>query len=485
LPAPADQPILRVHWAGIKALRADTNATHLLSIWDMPETARLREQTLDKLALASWRLLEAGGSTNDALRLLRPLLDHIIEEECYFEMHSNNPALGFVFAIRLDDEKATIWDTNLAQIIESQGDATLSRSSSGWTVSSKRLPTSIQMIRSGGWMALSGGLQTEQVPNLGWAGQSATGPLLVVEFDSTRLLSTRDLLGGRIQIGCSNDSVRTTGSLRFRQHMFDVLPAWKLPTGILDGALTSFTALRGVESGLTELMKSLGAQTVAGQVFLWSLEGSLTQTYGAIPVVDSVEVVSGISPNIMNRVNSFAGTNELLGFRKSTQYTGLEWTGLPFLSPFIQATTLDGQDYVVLGLFSPRKPSSPPQELLEAIAQQDLVCYDWELTGIRIQQWLYIFQFLRFVTSLPQLPDDSASLVFLKALTPKLGNCVTRLVREKNGEVSLTRQSGVGFTALELHLLADWLESPSFPFGVHTLPANSTGKTNGSPAGPR
>jgi len=37
--------------------------------------------------------------------------------------------------------------------------------------------------------------------------------------------------------------------------------------------------------------------------------------------------------------------------------------------------------------------------------------------------------------------------------------------------LTFARKSTLGFTALELHLLADWLESPRFPHGLHTFPA--------------
>jgi hypothetical protein len=43
------------------------------------------------------------------------------------------------------------------------------------------------------------------------------------------------------------------------------------------------------------------------------------------------------------------------------------------------------------------------------------------------------------------------------------------VVQADSGRLVFTRTSTVGFTALELHLLADWMESPQFPRGLHTL----------------
>jgi hypothetical protein len=43
------------------------------------------------------------------------------------------------------------------------------------------------------------------------------------------------------------------------------------------------------------------------------------------------------------------------------------------------------------------------------------------------------------------------------------------MARTGPAQLDFTRQSTVGFNALELHLLADWLESPQFPHGLHTF----------------
>jgi hypothetical protein len=60
-------------------------------------------------------------------------------------------------------------------------------------------------------------------------------------------------------------------------------------------------------------------------------------------------------------------------------------------------------------------------------------------------------------------------MAWLTAAAPKLGNCVTAVTKTGPGQLSFLRQSGAGLTALELHLLADWLESPQFPCGLHTF----------------
>src|SRR5260221_2583748 len=49
--------IARVHWLGKKRISAETNAAYFMTVWNLPESARLEAQTLHKLATAPLRLL--------------------------------------------------------------------------------------------------------------------------------------------------------------------------------------------------------------------------------------------------------------------------------------------------------------------------------------------------------------------------------------------------------------------------------------------
>src|SRR5258708_4284831 len=54
------ETVARVHWLGKKRMAAQTNAAYLIALWNLPESAKLETQTLDRLALA----LTMGQSTN-------------------------------------------------------------------------------------------------------------------------------------------------------------------------------------------------------------------------------------------------------------------------------------------------------------------------------------------------------------------------------------------------------------------------------------
>ena len=61
------------------------------------------------------------------------------------------------------------------------------------------------------------------------------------------------------------------------------------------------------------------------------------------------------------------------------------------------------------------------------------------------------------------MTGTAAGTLWLKALEQHLGETTTSAIRDGPQQLVLERRSTLGFNALELHLLADWLESPQFP----------------------
>ena len=49
-PADTGNVVARIHWLGKKKLASDRTAARLMTIWNLPESANLEAQTLDKLA---------------------------------------------------------------------------------------------------------------------------------------------------------------------------------------------------------------------------------------------------------------------------------------------------------------------------------------------------------------------------------------------------------------------------------------------------
>jgi hypothetical protein len=142
------------------------------------------------------------------------------------------------------------------------------------------------------------------------------------------------------------------------------------------------------------------------------------------------------------------------------------------LSPELQLHASGGVECIYGSTFpsgSTNLPPLPDALTEEILSVKKLVYYDWEITGQRIGGWLYFGQALRVMLHKPQLPHRSGSVAWMAAAASKLGNCVTEVTQMEPRHLSLVRKSGVGLNSIELHLLADWFESPDFPRGLNTL----------------
>src|SRR5262249_21785089 len=102
--------------------------------------------------------------------------------------------------------------------------------------------------------------------------------------------------------------------------------------------------------------------------------------------------------------------------------------------------------------------------------------YDRELTGPRTLAWLLMGQAARLMWFKAQLPAESLGNEWIRAICSKLGNSTTFGLKTLSSQLSFTRASSIGLTSDEIHLLADWLESPHFPTGLHTFEAPSPHK---------
>ena len=154
--APKAETVARIHWLGKKRIAAETNAAYLMGLWNLPESEKLKEQTLNKLSSAPWRLWKGGTETNAApTALLRALLDDLLEEESYLEARSvTNQPVEIVFAIRLSAERAGLWHTNLAAVTESLTGERSTPTEGGWSLKKHDAPDLIELARAGDWMVV-------------------------------------------------------------------------------------------------------------------------------------------------------------------------------------------------------------------------------------------------------------------------------------------------------------------------------------------
>lgn len=469
-----------------------------MGIWRLPESARLEAQTLDKLATAPWRVLLHNSDTNVPSALLRPLLDDLVEEECYLEMRqpTNQPA-QLVFAVHAGKDRTTLWEKNLGMVFESlTGVKPAPKSPGGWSLKKHHTPNLIELAHAGDWTVLGLGQESnplmdnvlKRIQNDPHCFKSATNYWLEIDLDPARAiagLSERWSLPAsitRIQafaIG-KGENVHTRGTLQLGEPIQGPQVPWVIPTNLIHEPLIGFTAIRGLASwaSASKLWNKLEPGPPPSQVFFWAVDGVPYQSYFAATVPDTSNRVYRFSAQLQERANPWLAQHGMGVIQQATNGNGFDWVGVPFMMPHVRVVPVGNQDFVYGGFFPIKLTNPPPPaELLrEVFKHTNLLSYDWEFTPARIQGWIDISQLARIGLHRPQLPPGSAGMKWLKELQLRLGNCGTRWSTEKDDQISFTRESSLGLAGIELHLLVDWLESPSFPENLYSLAAESQPK---------
>lgn len=488
------ETVARIHWLGKKRLARETNAAYFMGIWNLPESTRLEGQTLDKLAVAPWRFWKGEAAVTNAPRaLLRPLLEDLVQEESYFEVsHARSQPGELALAIRLTDDRAGLWQMNLATALESLTGLRVSPSLAGhvgWSLKKHDPPNLIELARVGDWMLVAAGHNTNallrdmmvRIERDGAPfGPRTTNYWIEASLDLRRVSEALGLgwelpkAWPQISLAVIGDgeNVRSRGELTFPEPLSLELEPWNIPTNLVRDPLVSFSAIRGIRPWLASLdfWKEFTSGLVPNQFFTWAQQGAPMQTYLAVPVAESSNHLRSATPVILKRGNDWLATNGMGRLEPLSGRSGVVWGGGPFVAPRLESVSAPEGDFIFAGLWDRLPSSNPtPPELLEGVVgHPNLVYYDWEITQTRLDAWIYLGQVFRLVSQKAQLPKTSASMAWFTAAGSKLGNSVTVVTASGSQRLSFVRKSSAGLTAFELHLLADWLESPQFPRGFHT-----------------
>lgn len=482
---PATDRVAGIHWAGKKRVMSDTNFTSLAEIWLLPEAARLEAQTLDKLALAPWRQITDVTRwlrvTNYAslvqehpqARLLRPLLQEAIEEETRFEIwRGTNQPTECAVGTRLAASRAAAWETNLAAIRQGLPGLTVQiASTNGWTIvgwselaanrAYNRLLADIRTQRK----AES---RSNELASVLIDLQHLAGPLLKNERISTNLPLVSLTVTGDGQ----NLRTRGTAECKFAPPL--QLDTWLAPTNLIKGPISSFTAFRGFRPFLegNSWLKYYLFDPVPNQLFSWSMPISGSHFFTAFPRPGVGFWLQTSGPDVPSKSLAWL-TNYARGLIEyNKEHNGLAWRPMPMFAPILEAKQDASSEYLLFRTGGPLPPvgRKPPEELFLKLTN-NVVYYDWEVTEQKVTQWFLLAQSLRMTFWHQQIWRDSPSTKFLVAAAPKLRPTATEITRSSDTTFAIARRSDTGFTAVELHILADWLESPDFPKGFHTFMA--------------
>jgi len=515
--APVPETVMQVHWQGMKQISADTNATNFMSVWQLPPTTELLAQTFDKLS--RW---PGNRATNAASARLRPLLDDLVASEFYLEvsavtnsqLSTLNPAKGvaptglyapqLLLAIRLPAGRAGFWRTNLADAMEARTGVRPIPTGDGWVLSQSPASNRREFAFVGEWTFVGWAMGTNISPTefaariIHEGANSKTNVWLEADLNLPRFIrlfssSAKEEGGGHVENASTLNSqlstlpfsdlhltvageagdVVTRATMDLARPLAAPLPAWDIPTNLIRGSLTSFTAVRGFCPWLAGLAawQKLQLNPPPDQAFFWAQEGVPILTYCAAPLPAASNHLAQLAGLLVGQGNRWLATHGEGSFQWQTNPPNLTWSGVPILLPFLKPARLQQHEYIVGGLCPlATNASLPSAEFLKPLTggSTDLVYYQTEQTGQRITDGVFVNQLLRLIFHRSQLPGYTAASFWLKTAGPRLGDTTTVVTRMEAQQLSLIRHSTLGLTALELHLLADWLESPRFPSGMYS-----------------
>jgi len=531
--APATENLARMHWLGLQQISLDTNSAQVMSVWRLPQTAALVAQALDKFSrwpgqgatnaasallrpllddlVSSETYLEIRAPTSSQPRVAsNPASGGEGGSAPDHQLPTLNSQLALVLALRLPADRARLWQTNLAAALEALTGLRSVPVRNGWLLREHEAPDLIEFSRVGEWTLVGLGqktndLLTEFVARIARDpapfARSATNFWLEADLNPSRLFprlstlnlpvlhsasATEDQLVGaakrsrdgstlnRLRFTALGESgvILTRGTFNFSHPLDLPLLPWKIPTNLIHEPLTSFTVARGLAPWLvtTPVWQKLEFTPPPDQACSWTPWGDPFQTYFIVPLPAASNQLRQLAGRLVQNANPWLATNGEGFFQWSTNLSGIVWNGAFIALPQIKPIIVNQQEYVLAGLvpFVNANSNPEPVEIRQAVlSTTNLVYYQFEQTDRRIEDGLFITQLLRLLLHKSQLPAGGA--LWLKNLEPMLGDSTTFVAQTGTKQLTFDRKSTIGFTAFELHLIADWLESPQFPYGLHTF----------------
>ena len=479
------ETLLRWSFVGTTELAKNDKLTVFNKVRALPESAVMRDAIATNVARTIANRYSRSASSNppaklklptesgEALRmenglaaLTRPLIEDLVQNESRFHMDSVGAEdAHWMLAVRLPENRVANWSKHLAQLASLSRMTGADETKQTWTATHEKYK--LTFSRSKDWTIIEGGL-LEENSKASKSFRDAVGkrsgktvldaeinpPLLGKIWSAPQLAHYPKF---SLKAEPKNDGFLSELLLDYPQDLGIKHEKWNIPTGLIQEPLISFTAIQGVRKKLEsiEQFRSLGAKQTPNQLFAWAQGISPFSVFLAAEVKNPAEVVTNAT-RAAERIKLPTGELQL-----ATNRSALLWHGLPIVVPYLEAAPNPHNGFVTAGLFPARlhdaKPA--PAELLKQLDQKNLVYYDWEITGNRLEQWIPTWQLFYLVNGQFIPSNDAPSSRFLQALKSQLGNTITEGTLENPRRIKFIRHSHLGANALELTLLAHHFDS--------------------------
>ncbi len=479
-----DDLVLRARFIGSEQLLKDHGAPTLTDTWKLKSSVQLRNHALDRFASLPFlwlsNALPKGASNQSAL--FRPLLDDALANESLVEWHTS----AFSLATKLPDGRAREWDTNLRRAITNWKLGSPSPLThpgrTGWELTKAGVAV-VRFTRVDNWVAVTVGpsatsIESNALARVKQFAARSNGAWLEGDANLAQWKGRFRLLDGFSNLPAAHfslsnraDFVRTLVQFDFpKPHQWKPEP-WQMPTNIMWDPLMDFTVARGIAGVLEELpaFSKLGWNPAPSQVCGWGIRDFPFQVNYAFPARNVSRQLKTIEPKLRSEIPRLSGTNFLGFLVLETNQLNLSWRGLPLAAPQIEAVKDGNKEFAVVSFFPMAMlKERPPRELFAQIERNDLVLYDWESTGHRMNTWRQFYQLGEIGTQRMLSPTNAPDQRWQTDVMPLLHDCVTEMHATSATQMTLVRKSSVGLSSIELVTLSRWIESASFPaFGVY------------------
>src|ERR1051325_815308 len=301
---PSGELWLRVHCAGANAIARDTNSAKLRTIAALTAPVELRDALAQRFAVLFQQALT--GSTNrpspDGSDLIVPLLNEALTREFIIECHgrSNQPT-SWLLAVSLEGDMARRWETNYRTLVArlNLGEVKKfnARSFGGWYVT---LPDKhiFDYLEMGKWVIVGTGTDRRPLAATLQRTDKEGRPLPALDGEWLRAQGDLARFHGAIPAGdalawpqfdltlnARNTNLVAGTTLSFPEPLRLDMPAWNVPTNLVEDPVISFTAVRGI-AGLVQSLpfyQRLGLTNAPRQAVFWAQTQIPFQSHVVVP----------------------------------------------------------------------------------------------------------------------------------------------------------------------------------------------------------
>jgi hypothetical protein len=489
---------VQYHCGGSIQLTNQSPATTLGKVLALRSTPSFQKLAFGKFARALTNSVRFGTNPSSAA-LIAPLFEDLLKRES-LGIFGNDwfKAPSFILALRPEAQRVQLWEDNIRQIFGGEGEKFAIQEFSGrrWNGSGSN---SFWVIPARDWLLVGYGeeFSSEQIKYLKEIkANGRPAPALEQNWLEADIASAG--LGGwfrylkpaniKVAIKPNAENLQVRLSVVEEEPIAWRSAPWQVPKDLIQGQIISFTAGQdlGAFLRISPWLAHLPGQPLTNQFYFWALDQLPMLNFMAWPQLEASNILQRLStaaPSALNQeLKRFNGT-ELVWLPDAQK---LICRNIRLFAPTLEALQSSEGQFLLLASF-PRPPGGKPapEALLAQIqGRTNLVYYDWEATRPRLMEWQILRGMIANRSVAPSngaVDKDDIESEWLGAVALLAGNSATEITRVSPNELFVLRTAPLGFTAVELVLLADWVcDANTGP--IHPPPP--VGKTAPAPVHP-